>query len=116
MFWVLDWFTQPKGRVSINGRMFFSQRGLHAVVETEAHGGVALVFGGAWLVNSAVFFTVLVLILLANLYPQGTTSASVLVLLCRPAGVPGGRRAGLALNMFLSEWNAVALCRTLQRT
>ena len=38
------------------------------LLETRAVVQMALLFGSTWLVNSAVFFTVLVLILLANLY------------------------------------------------
>ena len=38
------------------------------LLETKAVVQMALLFGSTWLVNSAVFFTVLVLILLANLY------------------------------------------------
>lgn len=57
----------PKGRVSINGRMFFLGAAF-MLLETKAVVQMALLFGSTWLVNSAVFFTVLVLILLANLY------------------------------------------------
>jgi hypothetical protein len=38
------------------------------LLETRAVTQLALLFGSTWLVNSMVFFTVLVLILLANLY------------------------------------------------
>jgi hypothetical protein len=38
------------------------------LLETRAVVQIALLFGSTWMVNSAVFFTVLVLILLANLY------------------------------------------------
>jgi hypothetical protein len=38
------------------------------LLETKAVVQMALLFGSTWLVNSAVFFTALVLILLANLY------------------------------------------------
>ena len=57
----------PKGRITINGRMFFLGAAF-MLLETRAVVQMALLFGSTWLVNSAVFFTVLILILLANLY------------------------------------------------
>jgi SAM-dependent methyltransferase len=57
----------PKRRIAINGRMFFLGAAF-MLLETRAVVQMALLFGSTWLVNSAVFFTVLVLILLANLY------------------------------------------------
>src|SRR6516164_937595 len=57
----------PRGRIAINGRMFFLGAAF-MLLETRAVVQMALLFGSTWLVNSAVFFTVLVLILLANLY------------------------------------------------
>jgi SAM-dependent methyltransferase len=58
---------------SWNGRMFFLGAGF-MLIETEAVVHMALLFGSTWTVNSIVFFAVLVMILLANLY----------VLACRP--------------------------------
>ena len=57
----------PKGRIAINGRMFFLGAAF-MLLETRAVVQIALLFGSTWLVNSVVFFTVLMLILLANLY------------------------------------------------
>jgi SAM-dependent methyltransferase len=57
----------PKGRIAINGRMFFLGAAF-MLLETRGVVQMALLFGSTWLVNSAVFFTVLILILLANLY------------------------------------------------
>lgn len=57
----------PKGRIATNGRMFFLGAAF-MLLETRAVVQMALLFGSTWLVNSAVFFTVLILILLANLY------------------------------------------------
>src|SRR6516162_5685579 len=57
----------PRGRIAINNRMFFLGAAF-MLLETRAVVQMALLFGSTWLVNSAVFFTVLVLILLANLY------------------------------------------------
>jgi SAM-dependent methyltransferase len=57
----------PRGRLGLNNRMFFLGAAF-MLIETKAVVQMALLFGSTWLVNSAVFFTVLVLILLANLY------------------------------------------------
>jgi spermidine synthase len=57
----------PKGRLRLNSRMFFLGAAF-MLLETKAVVQIALLFGSTWLVNSAVFFTALVLILLANLY------------------------------------------------
>jgi spermidine synthase len=57
----------PKRRIALNGRMFFLGAAF-MLLETRAVVQMALLFGSTWLVNSAVFFTVLILILLANLY------------------------------------------------
>jgi SAM-dependent methyltransferase len=60
-------FFLPKGRLQMNTRMFFLGAGF-MLLETKAVVQMALLFGNTWLVNSLVFFTVLILILLANLY------------------------------------------------
>jgi len=57
----------PKGRITLDGRMFFLGAAF-MLLETKAVVQMALLFGGTWLVNSAVFFTVLVQILIANMY------------------------------------------------
>ena len=51
----------------INCRMFFLGAAF-MLLETKAVVQLALLFGSTWIVNSAVFLTVLVLILLANLF------------------------------------------------
>src|SRR5436190_17312346 len=58
----------PKGngRLRLNGRMFFLGAAF-MLLETKAVVQLALLFGSTWIVNSLVFFTALVLILLANL-------------------------------------------------
>jgi len=60
---------QPGSRSSwfLDGRMFFLGAGF-MLVETKAVVHMALLFGSTWMVNSVVFFAVLVMILLANLY------------------------------------------------
>jgi hypothetical protein len=50
-----------------NNRMFFLGAAF-MLLETKAVVQMALLFGSTWLVNSAVFFTALILILFANLY------------------------------------------------
>ncbi len=50
-----------------DGRMFFLGAGF-MLIETKAVVQMALLFGNTWMVNSVVFFGVLVTILLANLY------------------------------------------------
>jgi SAM-dependent methyltransferase len=69
------WFFLPKGRLgggpagrlALDNRMFFLGAAF-MLLETRAVVQTALLFGSTWIVNSAVFFTVLVLILLANLF------------------------------------------------
>ena len=63
----LVYFFLPKGRFELDSRMFFLGAAF-MLLETKAVVQLALLFGSTWLVNSLVFFTVLVLILLANLY------------------------------------------------
>jgi SAM-dependent methyltransferase len=63
----LLYFFLPKGRVALDSRMFFLGAAF-MLIETRAVVQMALLFGSTWIVNSLVFFTVLVLILLANLY------------------------------------------------
>jgi hypothetical protein len=57
----------PKGRVVVQSRMFFLGAAF-MLLETKSVAQMALLFGSTWLVNSGVFATILVLILLANLY------------------------------------------------
>jgi SAM-dependent methyltransferase len=59
----------PKGtgRLQIHSR-FFCLGAAFMLLETRAVVQLALLFGSTWLVNSLVFFTVLIMILLANFY------------------------------------------------
>jgi SAM-dependent methyltransferase len=52
---------------SFDGRMFFLGAGF-MLIETKAVVHMALLFGSTWMVNSVVFFAVLVMILFANLF------------------------------------------------
>jgi SAM-dependent methyltransferase len=63
----LIYLFRPDGPRQIDTRMFFLGAAF-MLVETRAVVQLALLFGGTWLVNSLVFFTVLVMVLLANLY------------------------------------------------
>ncbi len=58
---------KSRGPMRIDGRMFFLGAAF-MLLETKAVVQLALLFGSTWLVNSLVFFTALILILLANLY------------------------------------------------
>src|SRR5712691_6303964 len=57
----------PVRRVRPNWQMFFLGAGF-MLIETKAVVHMALLFGGTWVVNSVVFFAILVMILCANLY------------------------------------------------
>jgi spermidine synthase len=56
-----------KGRWRFNGLMFFLGAGF-MLIETKAVVLMALLFGSTWVVNSVVFFAVLLMILAANLW------------------------------------------------
>ena len=57
----------PGRRVELGGRMFFLGAAF-MLLETKAVVHLALLFGSTWMVNSAVFFTILLMILAANVY------------------------------------------------
>jgi SAM-dependent methyltransferase len=57
----------PKGRIAVHNRMFFLGAAF-MLLEAKAVVQMALLFGSTWLVNSLVFTTALLLILLANIY------------------------------------------------
>src|SRR6266481_2772402 len=87
---------KPTGRWRPNNRMFFLGAAF-MLLETKAVVQMALLFGSTWIVNSAVFFTALVLILAANLYvikvPSlrlGLHYAGLLVMLSASVLVPFG--------------------------
>jgi spermidine synthase len=67
MAMVYLFLPKGQGRMGIDGRMFFLGAAF-MLLETKAVVQLALLFGSTWVVNSLVFFTVLILILLANLY------------------------------------------------
>jgi SAM-dependent methyltransferase len=63
------WLFLPKtaGFGRIDGRLFFLGAAF-MLLETKAVVQLALLFGSTWLVNSLVFFTALILVLIANLF------------------------------------------------
>jgi SAM-dependent methyltransferase len=65
-FLLLLWFA-PARAGRLNGQMFFLGAGF-MLLETKGVVHMALLFGSTWVVNSIVFFAILVLILLANLF------------------------------------------------
>jgi spermidine synthase len=84
----------PGGRVRVfDARMFFLGAGF-MLIETRAVVQMALLFGGTWTVNSVVFFAVLVMILLANLFVARVRPVSL---------VPyyAGLAVALALNVLV---------------
>ncbi|HEX6691608.1 MAG TPA: hypothetical protein VF110_10725 [Burkholderiales bacterium] len=57
----------PQRRLRLNPQMFFLGAGF-MLLETKGVVHMALLFGSTWIVNSIVFFAILVMILCANLY------------------------------------------------
>ncbi|MCA1686521.1 MAG: hypothetical protein LC745_11220 [Planctomycetia bacterium] len=57
----------PSSASHWNGQMFFLGAGF-MLLETKGVVHLALLFGSTWVVNSIVFFAILVMILLSNLY------------------------------------------------
>src|SRR5262249_46269131 len=58
---------RPEGAGGFDGRMFFLGAGF-ILIETKAVVQMALLFGSTWMVNSVVFFAVLIMILAANIF------------------------------------------------
>jgi spermidine synthase len=61
------WGFAPRLRAGLNLQMFFLGAGF-MLLETKAVVHMALLFGSTWIVNSIVFFAILVMVLCANLY------------------------------------------------
>jgi hypothetical protein len=64
---VLLMLFAPVRTIRFNWTMFFLGAGF-MLLETKSVVHLALLFGSTWIVNSIVFFAILVMILLANLY------------------------------------------------
>ncbi|MEA2733834.1 MAG: hypothetical protein QOE14_285, partial [Humisphaera sp.] len=61
------WVGKNRRGVWPNGQMFFLGAGF-MLLETKGVVHMALLFGSTWVVNSVVFFAILVMILIANLF------------------------------------------------
>jgi hypothetical protein len=61
------YFFSPVRRVRPNWPMFFLGSAF-MLLETKSVVHMALLFGSTWLVNSVVFFAILIMILMSNLY------------------------------------------------
>src|SRR5262249_31327293 len=57
----------PARKLRPNGQMFFLGAGF-MLLETKGVVHMALLFGSTWMVNSIVFFSILIMILCGNLY------------------------------------------------
>jgi SAM-dependent methyltransferase len=67
----------PVRRVRLNWQMFFLGAGF-MLLETKGVVHMALLFGSTWVVNSVVFFAILVMILCSNLYVLKVKPANLL--------------------------------------
>ncbi len=91
----------PVGMFRPNPQMFFLGAGF-MLLETKGVVHLALLFGSTWVVNSIVFFAILVMILLSNLY----------VLAVRPTRTRwyyAGLFAALAVNLLVPMTGFLAL-------
>lgn len=103
-------FAPPRG-VRPNWQMFFLGAGF-MLLETKGVVHMALLFGATWVVNSVVFFAILVMILAANLFvlkarPQDLRIYYALLLAALAAN------ALIPMNVFLSlapVWRTLASC------
>jgi len=101
----------PARRVRPNWQMFFLGAGF-MLLETKGVVHMALLFGSTWVVNSVVFFAILVMILAANLYvvkikPNKFTVYYALLVLALLVN------ALVPMNVFLSLaplWRTLASC------
>ena len=92
----------PVRRARPNGRMFFLGAGF-MLLETKGVVHMALLFGATWMVNSIVFFAILTMILVSNLYVLAVRPrrlwpyyALLLAALLRQQRDPDGRLPGVA--------------------
>jgi SAM-dependent methyltransferase len=101
----------PVRRLRPNGQMFFLGAGF-MLLETKGVVHMALLFGSTWKVNSIVFFTVLVMILLSNLFvlafqPRRLWPYYVLV------GLTLGANALVPVDYYLGladPWKTIVSC------
>jgi hypothetical protein len=98
--------SRTGARLGFDGRMFFLGAGF-MLVETKAVVHMALLFGSTWMVNSIVFFAVLMVILAANVF----------VLLVQPQRLTAWYIAlslGLLLNAVVPLDSFLGLPRPIQ--
>jgi hypothetical protein len=91
---------------SLNIQMFFLGAGF-MLVETKAVVTMALLFGSTWVVNSIVFFAVLVMILIANLWTMRLRTSRLGIFYA-------GLFVTLLLNTLVSLDFFLGMNRTLQ--
>ena len=105
---VCPFLPKSRGRLRFDGRMFFLDAAF-MLLETKAVVQLALLFGSTWIVNSLVFFTALILILLANLF---VPKAQPPRLGRHYAGLVGLLVAAIAIpfDVFLSGGILLTLC------
>ena len=93
----------PVRRARPSGRMFFLGAGF-MLLETKGVVHMALLFGATWMVNSIVFFAILTMILLSNLYVLAMRPRRLRALLRAAAG-------RTSLSTASSPWTTSWLCR-----
>jgi SAM-dependent methyltransferase len=104
----------PARSLRLDGRMFFLGAGF-MLLETKGVVHMALLFGSTWVVNSIVFFAILVMILASNLYVlrvQPTRLGPYLVLLIASLLV----NTLVPMSVFLAlpgPWRVVASCAVI---
>ena len=81
----------PVRRARPNGQMFFLGAGF-MLLETKGVVHMALLFGATWMVNSIVFFAILTMILLSNLYVLGVRPRRLWPYYAAPARGPVGQQ------------------------
>jgi spermidine synthase len=99
----------PVKRVRPNGQMFFLGAGF-MLLETKGVVHVALLFGSTWIVNSVVFFAILLMILFSNFYVrlvQPKTSWPYYTLLV--AALAANIAVPMSTFLALPGWQKVAV-------
>jgi hypothetical protein len=101
MIWLFGRQTGLREINALNARMFLLGAGF-MLLETKGIVHMALIFGGTWIVNTVVFSTILIMVLLANLWVARWESGNskwfymaLLAMLAANVAVP--------LNAFLGQ-------------
>ena len=105
MLWLFGRQTGVGGLNPLNARMFLLGAGF-MLLETKGIVHMALIFGGTWIVNTVVFSSILIMVLLANLWvarwEYGNSKLFYMALLALLAG-----NVIVPLNAFLGQPRAV---------